>query len=160
MSPYSAASILSARGYAEQIRVAQRVPEDALIRGSGDREHPADERGERDPGRSQLPEHRMVDRSERLVHVQEREGRERRAEDRADADVDRPDREPDRDRHDEEGDGDEAGTEADTPRLDARCRLRSAGRRGHQPCLAIRATDRANCTIRGPQREATSSSAP
>ncbi len=37
--------------------------------------------------------------------------------------------------------GDEAGAEADAPRLDARCRLRSAGRRGHQLCLAIRATD-------------------
>ena len=102
----------------------------------------------------------MVDRAERLVDVQEREVRERRAEDRADADVDRPDREPDRERRDEERDGDEAGAEADAPRLDAGCRLRSCRPSSAiSSACAIRATDRANCTIRGPQREATSSSA-
>src|SRR5215831_19477360 len=89
--------------------------------------------------------------------MEERDVRERRAEDRADRDWERPDGEPDRDRNEQKGDGDDAGTEADTPCLDTRWRLQSAGRRCHQFCFAILATVRANSTIRGPQREATSS---
>ena len=145
-------------GDAEQVRVAERVPEHALIRGARDREHPADERRERDARCAQLPEHGVVDRSERLVDVEERDVRERRAEDRADADVHRPDREADRERNDEER----------RRRRGRRGGRRPAPRRGVPPRLCLpprpsasasrcRATVRANCTIRGPQREATSS---
>jgi len=63
----------------------------------------------------------VVHRSERLLDVEERDLREGRAEDRADADVHRSDGEADGDRRDEERDGDEAGAEADAPRLDTGC---------------------------------------
>jgi hypothetical protein len=42
----------------------------------------------------------VVDRTERLVHVEERDVGECRAQDRAEADVDGADRKPDRDRRD------------------------------------------------------------
>jgi len=41
-----------AAGDAEQVGVGERIPEDALIRRARDREHAADERGERDPRRA------------------------------------------------------------------------------------------------------------
>ena len=94
--------------------------------------------------------------------MEERDVRECRADDLAEADVHRPDREADGYRHDEERDGEETGAEADTPRLHTGCRYRCslhAPGGGHQLRFAMRATVRANCTIRGPQREATSSSA-
>ena len=146
-----------AAGHAEQIRVAERVPEHALIRGAGDGEHPADERGEHHPRRPDCQSTARSTAPSGWWTWRNGTYAERRAEDRADPDVDRPDREPDRERGDQEGDGDEAGAEADAPCLDAGCRLHPSGRRGHQPCFAIRATVRANSTIRGPQREATSS---
>ena len=74
---------------AEQVRVGERVAEDALVGGAGDGEHAADERREHDPRRAQLPEHRVLDRVERRVHVQERDVGERRLDDRAGADPDR-----------------------------------------------------------------------
>ena len=60
----------------------------------------------------------------------------------------------------QEGGRGQAGAEADAPGLDPGRNLHSPASTGHgaQPFLAIAATARANCTIRGPQREATSSS--
>src|SRR5262249_23171406 len=86
--------------------------------------------------------------------------RERRAHDRADADVHRPDRQADGQRRHEKRNRDEPGPEADTPRLDAGSGLHPAGCGGRaQPSFAIRATVLANCTVRCPQRAATSSAA-
>ena len=67
---------------AEQVRIGERVAEDALVRRAGEREHAADERAEHDPGRAELPEDRLLHRAERRVHVQERHVRQRRIGDR------------------------------------------------------------------------------
>ena len=50
---------------AEQVRVGERVPKDALVRRAGDGEHPADERSEHDTRRPQLPEDRFLRSAER-----------------------------------------------------------------------------------------------
>ena len=47
---------------AEQVRIGERVPEDALVRGPCDREHRADERGEDDPRHADLPQDGLLRR--------------------------------------------------------------------------------------------------
>ena len=146
-------------GHAEQIRVAERVPEHTLVRRACDGEHPADECAERDAWGAHLPDHSAEGLVERLVNMEERDVRERRMHDRPDGNMRRPDCEPDGERAAQEQDRGQTGAEADTPRLDAGCNLELCRCR-HQPLRAIRATARANWTIRGPQREAMSSSTP
>ena len=117
-----------AAGDAEQVRIRERVPEDALIRGAGDREHPADERRERRPAaRAICQSDRAVDHAERLMDVEERDVRERRAEDRAEPGCAPARPRGRRERDDEERRGDEAGAEADAAGLDPRRLLRPSG---------------------------------
>ena len=143
----------------EQERVAQRIPEDALVRRAGDREHPADERGEHDSRRADHREDGAVGLG-RLAYVQAGHMRERPAEDRLEPDVHRPDRKADDERDEEEAFCDEAGAETDAAGLDPRRSLHPLHRYGHYFCRAIFATAAANWTIRGPQRDAMSSFTP
>ncbi len=62
---------------AEQVGVRERVPEHALIRRTGHREHRAHERAERDTGEPELPDDRVFGRGQRRVDVEEREPGER-----------------------------------------------------------------------------------
>ena len=50
---------------AEQVRVGERVVEDALVRRPGDGEHPADERREQDARDTDIPQDRLLRRVER-----------------------------------------------------------------------------------------------
>src|SRR5207248_307238 len=87
---------------AEQVRVGERVAEHALIGGACDREHPADERGEHDARRANLPHDGRFDATQRRVGVDEREMRERGDGDRPESDGHRADAESDDDRSGEE----------------------------------------------------------
>ena len=90
----------------EQVRVGERVPEDALVGGAGRGEHGADEEPERDPRRAQLPEDRVLGRRERRLDAEEGDVAEHLAGDRGDAEVDRPEREAEQRReHDEDAGG-------------------------------------------------------
>ena len=91
-----------AGGDAEQVRVGERVPEDALVRGAGDRQHRADQRAEHDPRQPDVPEDRLLGRRERRVHVQERKPRDRPTPARAQPDVHRTDECADEEGGDEE----------------------------------------------------------
>src|SRR5581483_11140959 len=126
---------------------------DALVRGAGDCEHPADERRDDDARRAQLPEDRVLDVPERRVDVEQGHVRERGDDDRAGRDADRADAEPDEERRDEEHDRAESpgGRDAARPyaHLDRLC--------DHER-FATLATTRAKSTMRGPQRDATLSS--
>src|SRR5581483_177295 len=141
------------RGDAEQVGVGERVPEDALVRRAGDREHAADERGDDDARRAQLPEDRVLHAAERRVHVQQRHVRERRDDDGAGRDADGADAEPDEQRGAEERERDRrpGGSHA-------ACAHSRPDGLGDHDFFATCAIARANCTMRGPQREATLSS--
>ena len=141
-----------ARCHAEQVRIRQWIVEDALVRRARDREHAPDEGRERDPGRPDLPQHRLVEARERRVHMQQRHVRERRLDDPDGADADRPNAEADEDGTDEERRREEAPRARDSSRPDA-C-LGSPDRR-HYFLRAAAAIARAKSTTRGPQREAT-----
>jgi hypothetical protein len=90
----------------EQVRVGERVPEDALVGRAGRGEHGADEEPERDSGGPQLPENRVLGRRERRLHAEEGDVAEHFAGDRDDAEVDGPEREAEQGgEHDEDRSG-------------------------------------------------------
>ena len=91
-------------GDAEQIRIGERVPEDALVGGAREGEHHPDERGEADAGDSQLPQNRVVGRAEWRGRPGEMQVRRDRAQDRSDADVDRARDDAEDERDEKEGD--------------------------------------------------------
>ena len=82
--------------------IGERVVEDALVGRARDGEHAAHERGEHDPGDSELPEDRLLRRVERR-RIHQPEPSEKRADGIADSDVERAGEDPDDDRDDEEG---------------------------------------------------------
>ena len=86
---------------AEEIGIGERVVEDALVSRARDGEHAAHERGEHDPGDSELPEDRLLRCVERR-RVHQPESSEDRADGIADTDVERSREDPEDDRDDEE----------------------------------------------------------
>ena len=64
-------------GDAEQVRVGQRVAEDALVGGAAAGQHRADEDAEHDPGQPDLPDDRRVERGNRDVRMPGQVGRDR-----------------------------------------------------------------------------------
>ena len=151
---------------AEQVRVGQRVAEDALVAAAGQGEHRADEQPEHHPGQPELGDDRDLalgqPASSHAGQQVEQLGR-----DAAGRQRDRPEREPgdDRDQHRDDA-GDQpapaaaapAATSARSPaggvgRRDARSRPSAPG-----PWRWRRRSTRRRSTTRGPQREAMSSS--
>ena len=142
-------------GRTEEIGIRERVPEHALVGGPGRGEHRADEEPERDARRADLPEDGVLGLCQRRLHVQERHVAQQLAADRAQAEIDRPD-----------GESDESGRDdATEPRREPPCAQPRQGRPtplpngDHVPASwNAWATISAKSTMRGPQREAMSSS--
>src|SRR5262249_44371960 len=131
-----------AGGNAEEVGVGERVPEHALVRGSGRGEHGADQRTDDDARHTDGPEDRVVGRRQGRADVEERDPGGGRLERLDQADVDGPDERPDHQRDDEE----ERRRQEPEPR-------------GHLlRCASAAATARTKSTIRGPQRDAIESS--
>ena len=90
---------------AEEVRVRERVAEDALVGRAREREHRADERSEHDAWHADLPEDRLLGRRERRREPGDVKARGRRLEHRSDTEVDRPREDADDERHEQERHG-------------------------------------------------------
>ena len=93
-----------AGGDAEEVRIGERVAEDALVRRAGEREHRADERGEDHARHADLPQDRLLGRRERRRDAGDVQARCGRLEHGSDPEVDRPGEHADRERHEQERD--------------------------------------------------------
>ena len=154
-----------ARRRAEEVRIGQGIAEDTLIARSRGGEHGPDEETEDDARSTKLPQDRVLRVRERRVDAEEGDVAQHLADDRHDPEVDGPEREPQQRRHDDEGAGGESPAERDSaerrlrPGREARSETAGAAHSGcpiPSRASAIRAT---KSTVRGPQREAMSSSA-
>ena len=144
---------------AEEVRIRERIAEDALVRRARDREHRADERREDDPRHADLPEDRLLGRRERRREAGDVEACRRRLEHGADAEVDRPDEHADRERHEQERDrGARPGRRSGRGREPRRRAPLRPTRRYWRSRARAAETARKKFTIRGPQREAIESS--
>ena len=104
------------RRRAQEVRVDERVPEDALVGSSGRGEHGADEEAERDPRRPELPEDGVVGVRERRLDAEERDVAQHLRATGTTPEVDRPEREPEQRRQDDEDAGGEGPAEGDPPK--------------------------------------------
>ena len=98
--------------------IRERVAEDALVRRSREREHPADERAEHHTREAQLPDDRLLRGVQGRRDAQEGHAGERGAEDLADADRHRPDEQADEHGSQQRGERDERPRDADARRCD------------------------------------------